>query len=570
MDFYEDDHILNAPQQIMAVQLRDGEQPPFMNNVTEKSKQENKAFRIDLANIEKRTYPLPIPAGNFFFLKAGKGKAIWLSVDKFTEAEYEEIFKPGGQTKWDIHVFDIDKKAETLLSEKVSNFSLSTNGENILISKNNEFFFNTCNKLFESKLAGTKLNLNNMVYSVEPVKEWIQIFNDAWRWYRDFFYDPNMHGRDWIKMGDKYRQYISDISSRAELNWVLEQLVGELCVSHTYITGGDFNMQAAPSSPIFTGWIGADLVPDINSGYYKFSKIYGPTSQNLDLKAPLSRPDIKVNEGSYLIAINGVEVKVPNDYWRLLQTSKGQKTKITVNDKPSSIGAETYDIELIQNSPTLRYFRWIADNIEKVKKATDGKAGYLHITAMNSGGIAEFDKFWRAFRYKEGIILDLRRNSGGWTEYFLIDKLDQKMVGYNVLKNMVPFRYPGTAGNGNYDVISNEYNGSDGEAFIEHFKARKLGKVIGVPSWGGLVGIVNGQTTIDNGNIQQSNNAFFGKEGKWWVENHGAEPDIFIDNDPASVMDGKDPQLDKAIQVILENIKNAKSEFPEKPAYPKK
>jgi len=347
-------------------------------------------------------------------------------------------------------------------------------------------------------------------------------------------------------------------------------MVGELCVSHTYISGGDFNQQQVPQSPIYTGWLGADLTPDEKAGYYKFAKIYGPTPQNLNLKSPLSSPEIKIQEGYYLLAINDKELKVPDNYWKYLQTNGKEKIKITINDKPTFVNAKTYEIKLIQNSSNLRYFRWLADNIEKVEKATNGRVGYMHINAMGSGGIGEFDKFWRAFRYKDGLIIDVRRNSGGWTEYFMIDKLERKVVAFNVLKNMVPFRYPGSAGNGNYVAISNEYNGSDGEAFIQHFKARNLGKVIGVPSWGGLVGIVNGQTTIDNGTIQQSNNSFYGKEGTWWVENHGADPDIYIDNDPSSVMSGKDPQLDKAIEVILENAKTIKIDLPERPPYPKK
>ena len=194
----------------------------------------------------------------------------------------------------------------------------------------------------------------------------------------------------------------------------------------------------------------------------------------------------------------------------------------------------------------------------------------MHINAMGSGGIGEFDKFWRAFRYKEGLMIDVRRNSGGWTEYFMIDKLERKMSAQNVLRGMVPFRYPGSTTNGKLVVISNEYNGSDGEAFVEDFKARKLGTVVGVPSWGGLVGILNRQTTIDNGAVEQSNNAFFGEEGKWLIENHGADPDFVVDNDPASVMAGKDPQLEKAIEVALKQIKEQPYKFPNVPAYPKK
>jgi len=194
----------------------------------------------------------------------------------------------------------------------------------------------------------------------------------------------------------------------------------------------------------------------------------------------------------------------------------------------------------------------------------------MHITAMGSGNTAQFDKFWRAFRYKKGLIIDVRGNGGGWTEYFLIDKLERKMIAYNCLKEMEPFRYPGSVSNGHIAVVTNEYNGSDGEAFVEHFKARKLGTVIGVPSWGGLVGIINGQTTIDNGTVHQSNNAFYGREGKWLVENHGADPDIWIENDPASAMLGKDNQLDAAIEFLLKKIQEEPYHFPEKPPYPKK
>ncbi len=570
MDFYEDNHVINAPHQIMAVQLKDDQCPPFMTDINENKELETTGFRVDINNIQKRTYPLPVPNGNYFNLKAGNGKVAWFSIAKFTDDEYEEIFKPGGKAKWTLTIFDMNKNKTVSLQDMVSDYRLSTNGENALIKKGNDYYTTAMNQLFDSKTIGSKVDLDNLVYCVEPQKEWNQIFNDAWRWYRDFFYDPDMHGRDWNKMGEKYRAYIPDISSRAELNWVLEQMVGELCVSHTYVSGGDFNQPTTSPSLVSTGWLGADLTPDHKAGYYTFSKIYGPTAQNTDLEAPLNRPDIKIKEGYYLISIDGNEIKSNDNYWKYLVKAKGEKVKVTINDKPSIQGAQTYTIELIPNSSTLRYFRWIADNIEKIEKATGNRIGYMHITAMGAGGIGEFDKFWRAYRYRDGIILDLRRNSGGWTEYFMIDKLERKVVAFNVLKNMVPFRYPGTAGNGNFVALSNEYNGSDGEAFIEHFKARKLGKVIGVPSWGGLVGIVNGQPTIDNGTVQQSNNAFYGKEGKWLVENHGADPDIFIDNDPKSVMDGRDLQLEKAIETILDNIKSTGLGLPERPAYPKK
>ncbi|MCK7499781.1 MAG: S41 family peptidase [Comamonadaceae bacterium] len=283
--------------------------------------------------------------------------------------------------------------------------------------------------------------------------------------------------------------------------------------------------------------------------------MYGPTDVNLNLPGPLVRPDIAVKEGDFLLAIGGTPLKAGDDYFKLLQTTAGKKIEVTVNAAPSMTGARTYEIEPVRSDAQMRYFRWIDDNIKAIDKATGGRVGYMHINAMGGGGVGEFDKYWRAFRYKEGVIIDVRRNSGGWTEYFLIDKLERELTAFNVLRGMVPFRYPGSAGNGNYVVISNENNGSDGEAFVEHFKARKLGPVVGVPSWGGLVGILNAQLTIDNGSVNQSNNAFYGREGKWLVENHGADPDILVDNDPGSVMAGRDLQLEKAIAVMLEKIK---------------
>jgi tricorn protease len=569
MDFYEDNHVLDSPYQVMAVQLNAADQPPFTEAVTG-DKKAGDAFRIDTEGLAKRTYPLPVPAGNYFYLQAGKGKVAWCAVNKFTEAEYEEIFTPGGATKWELHIFDMESKKEITLPDKIREYRLSATGDQLLTRRENDFYITGFEKAFSGKAAGEKITTGTLTYTLDVRAEWTQIFNDAWRWYNEFFYDQNMHGRDWKKMGDTYRSFIPELSSREDLNWILSQMVGELCVSHTYIGGGDMGPVAAPKATASTGWLGADLAADAKAGLYKFTRVYGPTTYNLSLKAPLARPDVDVQEGSYLIAINGMEVKPPADYFRLLQMTPGQKFSITVSSTPSKQNAKTYEVVPVRYDPQLRYHRWLSENVDHVLKASGGRLGYMHINAMGSGGIGEFDKFWRAFRYKDGLVIDVRRNSGGWTEYFMIDKLERKMTAYNVLRNKEPFRYPGPASSAHYVALSNEYNGSDGEAFIEHFKARKLGTVIGVPSWGGLVGILNGQTTVDNGSVQQSNNAFWGDEGRWLVENHGADPDIVLDNDPASASAGKDVQLDRAIEVLMKKIKDEPFRFAPPPAYPKK
>ena len=279
------------------------------------------------------------------------------------------------------------------------------------------------------------------------------------------------------------------------------------------------------------------------------------------------RPDVDVKEGDYLVAIDGHDLKGQNPF-RFLQVTAGQRVSVTVNRTAARAGAKTYEVEPVRSESALRYNRWLADNVDKVTRESNGDLGYMHITAMGTDNIGQFDKFWRAFRYRKGLVIDVRGNGGGWTEYFIIDKLERKMTAQNVLRGMVPFRYPGSVLNGPVAALTNEYNGSDGEAFLEHFKARKLGTVIGVPSWGGLVGILNGQRTIDNGTIHQSNNAFYDADGKWLVENHGVDPDILLENDPASAAAGKDVQLDKAIEVLMSQIKAKPYSFPPVPKYP--
>ncbi len=573
MDPYEDNHIAANPMRVMVAQLRSGEKPPFARPTADAPAAAVEGvdrFRVDLEGIQARIFPLPVAAGNYFHLIAGKGLVAWSSVLEFSEDEYEEIYKPNGSPKWTFNIFSMKDEKLQELGDKIAEAQVSLNGEQLIFKKGAEIYTSSFNGAYDSRKLGQRVALSGMTYRVMPIEEWNQIFNDAWRWYRDFFYNTDFNGHDWKALGEKYRAYLKDIRSRDQLNWVLLQMVGELCVSHTYITGGDVGAPAPGQPPITTGLLGADLVPARQAGLYKFEKIYGPTKYYAEIQTPLSRPDIQLKEGDYLIAINGRNVRVPDNYFQLLQVSRDETVTITINSQPSEAGARTYRIKPTTSDRQARYARWVSDNIDKVLKASNGDVGYMHITAMGGGGVMEFDKFWRAFKFKKGLLVDVRGNSGGWTEYFLIDKLERQQVAYNVLQGMEPYRYPNSASRAHYVAISNEDNGSDGEAFLEDFKARKLGPIVGVPSWGGLVGIVNGQPTIDKGTVQQSNNAFYGREGKWWVENHGADPDVIQDNDPASVVAGKDLQLDKALEVVMKKIKEQPFVFPPVPAYIKR
>ncbi len=378
-----------------------------------------------------------------------------------------------------------------------------------------------------------------------------------------------MHGVDWKAVGDKFRAWLPDLTSRADLNWLLSQMVGELCVSHTYVYGGDNGPRKMPERPVFTGLLGADLEPGPQNTMV-FRRIFGPTPAAPGLTSPLSKQGLKVREGNYLLAVNGNRLSDGRDVYELLQVTPGRKVALTVNDKPAPEGAWTIEVEPLSSEGDLRYERWVADNMAYVEKASDGEFGYMHINAMDEENIGRFDRFWRAYRYRKGLVIDVRGNGGGWTEYFMIDKLERRMIAQNVLKGMAPFRYPGSTSTARLVVLTNEYNGSDGECFIEHFKAEKLGTVIGVPSWGGLVGIINTQHTADGGQVEQSNNAFYGLTGSWWVENHGADPDIVVENDPVTAVQGRDMQLEKGVEVLKEQVRAHPWSFPAPPAYPKR
>lgn len=565
LDPSQDNHIQATPVQVMTVKLRAGEAQAASSSGAEP------AFRIDVAGLADRIAPLPVKPGNLFHLKAGRGLVGWDEAEGWDDGVMEEVYAPRGGDKWKVHFYDAaaKKDKEVVLTDTVSDWTFDPEGKRVLIRKGAAYHLGETAALVATKALPEKLDLDRLSMTVDPHAEWAQIFEDTWRWYRDFFYDANMNGNDWTAIGAKFRALVPELTSRQELNGLLSQMVGELCVSHTYVSGGDLGPGLTPPVLVYPGQLGADLTAA--NGVYRFTRVYGPTPYARDLKAPLADPAPRVQAGDYLLAIDGKPLRAPEAIAARLQVSKGQKVILTVNGKPTLEGARTIEVEPVRNDWSLRYEHWVADNIAAVDKASNGQLGYLHITAMGDQNIGQFDKYWRAFRYKKGLVIDVRGNGGGWTEYFLIDKLERKQVGFNVLRGMGPFRYPNTASDGRYVFLSNERNGSDGEAFLMHVKARKLGTIVGVPSWGGLVGIINTQFTLDGGRVEQSNNGFYGREGQWWVENHGADPDLTVENDPASLLQGRDRQLEVGIETLLKQLKeNPTPAFPPVPAYPKR
>ncbi|HEY3271777.1 MAG TPA: PDZ domain-containing protein, partial [Geothrix sp.] len=422
LDPSQDNHIQSAPVQVMAVKLKAAEEKAPSGS----SLSSTPAFRVDVAGLSDRIAPLPVKAGNLFHLQAGRGLVGWDEVEGWDDSVVEEFYAPRGDEKWKLHLYDpaAKKDKEVVLTDAISDWTFDAEGRRLLLRKGANYHVGEATAVFTSKALPEKLDLDRLIMTADPRAEWKQIFEDTWRWYRDFFYDTAMNGNDWNAIGAKFRAWLPELNSRQELNWLLSQMVGELCVSHTYVSGGDLGPARPAPSPVYPGFLGADFRAE--QGVYRFAKVYGPTAYARDLKAPLADPAPKVKEGEYLLAIDGKPLKAPEAIAARLQVSKGQKVMLTVNAKPTLEGARTVEVEPVPNERDLRYERWVADNIAAVDKASNGQLGYMHITAMGDQNIGQFDKYWRAFRYKKGIVIDVRGNGGGWTEFFLIDKLERR------------------------------------------------------------------------------------------------------------------------------------------------
>jgi tricorn protease len=405
---------------------------------------------------------------------------------------------------------------------------------------------------------------------VDLLAEYPQIFRDVWRQIRDFFYDPGMHGRDWESVYAKYESLIRHVATRADMNYIIGHMIGELTASHEYIVGrGD------PQRTVFfrvnTGLIGADLEPDENSGRYRFKDIIDASGWREDLRAPLNAPHIDIEEGDYLLGINDADIRTNENWLGRLENKAGKSITITVSrEEPDSSAGKTYSIETLFSERGIRYYEETERRYRQVSEATGGRVGYMHLADMMDNGLMQFEQAFRAERYRDGLIIDVRGNGGGFVSWYLIDKLERVLTFITVTRDFNEMRYPHGARIGPVVVLCDEGTGSDGEVFTQHFKDLGLGTVIGKPTWGGLIGIINIIPLTDGGMVTQSNVGFANLRGDWIVENEGAIPDIEVDNDPAEVLKGRDQQLEKAIEIILEQIDSGPGTKLERPQFPVK
>ncbi|MBT3210320.1 MAG: protease [Bacteroidetes bacterium] len=515
------------------------------------SEDDDKTIKIDIDEISNRIITLPVKASNYWNLAPFDGKIYY----------NERALK---SSKTAMKVFDLKKNKESEIGENMG-FDISANQKKMLIAKSKSYYVID---IPGSKISlDKKIDLSDLKVEIDNSEEWAQIYYESWRQMRDFFYVENMHGVDWLKIKDKYGDLLPFVKHHADMIYLIGEMIGELNIGHAYVNGGD---RPKPNR-IKTGLLGAKLSSH-NSGFPKIEKILKGANWSKALISPLTQMGVKASEGDYIIAVNGKSTKDVNDIYELLSNTVGNQVELTINSKPSEKGSWKSIVIPIADEADLYYYNWVQANIEKVDKATNGEVGYLHVPDMSAAGLNEFMKYFYPQLKKKALIIDDRGNGGGNVSPMLIERLKREITRSSMGRNFeVPTQIPRQMMLGPKVLLVNNYSASDGDLFPYSFKKNKLGKVIGVRTWGGVVGIRGSLPFVDGTQLRKPEFASYSAEkSDWIIEGYGVDPDIVVDNDPAKEYAGEDQQLNKAIEVILEELKNNKNSIPPIPQGPDK
>lgn len=508
---------------------------------------------IDLDGIGQRIVALPIRAANYVALDAGKAGTLFLSetvdVPRFDEPPTISVSK-----------FDLAaQKTEPFLSGAGA-FVLSAGADQALYRQGADWFI-AATEAAPPPGEGS-LKLDAMEVLVDPRAEWNQMYREVWRIQRDFFYDPNHHGLDLAAAEKKYAAYLPGLGGRADLNYLFDEMLGELTVGHMFVNGGDLG----EPTEVKGGLLGADY--EMENGRYRFARVYDGENWNPDLQAPLTQPGVEVKKGEYLLAVEGREVRPPADIYSFFENTAGKQVKIKVGPNPDGKGAREVTVVPLPDEKKLRNRAWTEGNRRKVDQLSGGKLAYVHVPDTNVGGYVSFNRFYFAQVGKLGAVIDERYNHGGQLADYIVDQLKRPLRSCAVSREGEPFCSPLAQIYGPKTLIINEMAGSGGDALPWMFREDKVGPLVGTRTWGGLVGIYNYPTLLDGGAVTAPRVALYGLHGDWEVENHGIAPDIEVENDPASVAAGRDPQLEKAVEVTLEALKANPVVIPPRPEYP--
>ncbi|MFQ6093701.1 MAG: S41 family peptidase [bacterium] len=538
----------------------DEEKPKEEGEEEEEKKKAEVEFRIDIDGIQNRIVAAPLKPANYGALRAAEGKFLYLS---YPSRGLGGTFR---DTITALHLFDMKEKKDHILLSPVDGYDISGDGEKIVYKSKKQYGIIDA-KPNSHKIGDGALNLGGMQMKLDPRAEWKQMFDEAWRLERDYFYDPNLHGVDWERMHQRYGQLLPWVSHRSDLTYIIGEMIGELCCSHTYVGGGDM----PKAKKVSIGLLGIDWEADEASGFYRIKKIYQGENWNKARRSPLTEPGVGVKEGEYVIGVDGHPLRMPTNPYSLFENTVDKTITLTVNSQPTPKGAREVTVKPVGDEYQLRYLDWVEGNRRKVDQATNGRVGYIYLPNMSTAGLNEFAKTFYPQIRKEGLIIDVRYNGGGFVSQMIIERLRRVLGGMVTSRNAADYTYPSAVFYGHLVCLINHYSASDGDIFPYYFRQYGLGPLIGTRTWGGIVGIRGYTPLVDGGYVTRPEFSKFSLEGEWIMENQGVEPDIEVDNRPDLVVAGHDPQLEKAIEVILKKIEEEPRKLPERPVeYPRR
>jgi tricorn protease len=505
--------------------------------------------RIDIDGLGQRILALPVPPKDYRSLQAGKAGVLFL-------AEAGPDGGPGTVQK-----FELKTRKATPWAEGVTAFAVSSDGEKALYRKGAQWAI--APTAAAAKPGEGALKTADMQVWVSPREEWAQIYREAWRMQREYLYDPNLHGVDWRATAERYQKFVAGLGSRADLNYLITEMLGHIGIGHLYIRGG-----AVPEGkPVPAGMLGADF--EAVNGKYRIAKIYGGENWNPALQAPLTQPGVDARVGDFVLEVDGRPVTADREIHAFLEARAGKQVRLKLSADPAGASSREVIVKPVPNETGLRYYDWVESNRRKVDAASGGRLAYVYMPDTGRGGYSSFIRYYFAQSGKEGVIIDERFNGGGQAADYVIDVLRREPMNYWRTRYGNDITTPVMGIFGPRVMIVNEFAGSGGDAMPYYFRFHKLGKLVGTRTWGGLVGILGFPSLMDGGSLTAPNFAFRNLAGEFDVENKGVAPDVEVKMDPAQVSQGRDPQLEKAIAVALEELAKNPRKKPAEPAYPR-
>ncbi|HEX6880572.1 MAG TPA: PDZ domain-containing protein, partial [Terriglobales bacterium] len=511
--------------------------------------------KVDTDNIGQRILAMPIPGRNYLGMWPGKEGILYLG-----EGPMVLPIRGDGPPAMTIQKFDLSKRKTDKVVEGVSRFVVSANGGKMLFNQGDSWTIADTEK--EVKAGEGALKMSDMRVYVDPRAEWKQMYHEAWRIQRDFFYDPHYHGLDLVATEKKYAPYVDGLSNRSDLTYLMEEMLGEMTVGHMFVWGPRGEDEASVKG----GLLGADY--KVENGRYRFSRVFNGENWNPDLQAPLTQPGVNVSAGEYLLAVNGRDLTANDNLYGYFQATAGKAVTIKVGPTADGKGAREVTVVPVEDESGLRNLAWIEGNRRKVEELSGGRVGYVWLPDTHAGGFTNFNRYYFAQSGKEGAVIDERFNEGGFLADYFVDYMHRQVLSCATQRAGDDTCNPGEGIFGPKAMIVNEFAGSGGDALPWYFRKLKIGPIVGHRTWGGLVGIGGYPELIDGGGVTSPRWAIYGLEGQWEVENHGIKPDYEVELDPKAFSEGHDLQLEQAVKSVLEQLEKNPPPKYKRPEYP--